>query len=121
MPRVEIDSLPPTSRTWLFGISPALNETQSRDLLRQVDAFLDEWAAHGAPPRLFAGRGPPPPHLQPDHGRSRGRRPGRRLAPQGGGGGDRGTAVGDGAGRGDWVVMNPDAPRRRGAGGSTPP
>ena len=49
MPRVDINSLPATSRTWLFGISPALNETQSRDVLQQVDAFLDEWAAHGAP------------------------------------------------------------------------
>src|SRR5438270_13057810 len=27
MPRVDIHSLPATSRTWLFGISPALNET----------------------------------------------------------------------------------------------
>jgi hypothetical protein len=49
MPRVDINSLPPTSRTWLFGISPALDETQSREVLQQVDAFLDEWAAHGAP------------------------------------------------------------------------
>jgi hypothetical protein len=49
MPRVDIDSLPPTSRAWLFGISPALNETQSREVLQQVDAFLDQWAAHGTP------------------------------------------------------------------------
>jgi hypothetical protein len=49
MSRVEIDSLPDTSKTWLFGISPSLNETQSRQLLQQVDQFLDEWAAHGTP------------------------------------------------------------------------
>lgn len=49
MSRVDIDSLPATSRTWLFGISPTLDETQSRQVLQQVDAFLDEWAAHGAP------------------------------------------------------------------------
>jgi hypothetical protein len=49
MSRVEIDSLPDTSKTWLFGISPSLNETQSRKLLQQVDQFLDEWAAHGTP------------------------------------------------------------------------
>ena len=49
MPRVDINSLPPTSRTWLFGISPALDETQSQQVLQQVDAFLDQWAAHGAP------------------------------------------------------------------------
>src|SRR3954453_17437514 len=49
MPRVDINSLPATSRTWLFGISPSLNEAQSRQLLQQVDHFLDEWAAHGTP------------------------------------------------------------------------
>src|SRR3954465_6359284 len=47
MSRVEIDSLPDTAKTWLFGISPSLDETQSRQLLQQVDQFLDEWAAHG--------------------------------------------------------------------------
>jgi hypothetical protein len=49
MPRVDIDSLPATSRTWLFGISPALDETRSRLVLQRVDEFLDQWAAHGAP------------------------------------------------------------------------
>ena len=49
MPRVDIASLPATSRTWLFGISPSLDETKSRRLLERVDQFLDEWAAHGAP------------------------------------------------------------------------
>jgi hypothetical protein len=49
MPRVDIAFLPETSRTWLFGISPALDETQSRRLLKTVDQFLDEWAAHGTP------------------------------------------------------------------------
>jgi len=49
MPRVDIAALPDTSKTWLFGISPSLDETQSRQVLQQVDDFLDEWAAHGAP------------------------------------------------------------------------
>ena len=49
MSRVEINSLPDTAKTWLFGISPSLDDTQSRQVLQQVDHFLDEWAAHGAP------------------------------------------------------------------------
>ena len=49
MPRVDITSLDDNAKTWLFGISPSLDEAQSRHLLQQVDHFLDEWAAHGAP------------------------------------------------------------------------
>jgi hypothetical protein len=49
MPKVDLSSLPDTARIWLFGISPSLNDTQSRQLLQQVDQFLDGWAAHGAP------------------------------------------------------------------------
>jgi len=49
MPRVDINSLPDSSKTWLFGISPSLNETQSGQLLQQVDQFLDAWAAHDNP------------------------------------------------------------------------
>jgi hypothetical protein len=49
MPRVDIAALPSTSRTWLFGISPALDETRSQRLLATVDQFLDQWAAHGTP------------------------------------------------------------------------
>jgi len=37
------------ARTWLFGISPSLDEPRSRRLLNTVDHFLDEWAAHGTP------------------------------------------------------------------------
>ena len=36
---------------WIFGISPALDADQSALLLRHVDAFLAEWAAHGTPIR----------------------------------------------------------------------
>lgn len=49
MPRINIDQLDDDARTWLFGISPSLDETQSRHLLTTVDHFLDEWAAHGTP------------------------------------------------------------------------
>ena len=47
--RVNIDQLSNNAHIWIFGISPALDEAQSATLLRQVDAFLDEWAAHGVP------------------------------------------------------------------------
>lgn len=47
--RVPIDQLSNNAHTWIFGISPALDEQKSTVLLRQVDAFLDGWAAHGVP------------------------------------------------------------------------
>ena len=49
MPRVNINDLSNDAATWVFGISPALDDEQSRVLLARVDAFLDQWAAHGAP------------------------------------------------------------------------
>lgn len=49
--RVNIDQLGNDAHIWIFGISPSLDEAQSATLLRQVDAFLDEWAAHGVPIR----------------------------------------------------------------------
>ncbi|HEV7238782.1 MAG TPA: hypothetical protein VGQ36_06040 [Thermoanaerobaculia bacterium] len=47
--RVNIDQLSNDAHIWIFGISPALDAPQSATVLRQVDAFLDEWAAHGVP------------------------------------------------------------------------
>ncbi len=49
MPRIDIDQLDGQAKTWLFGISPSLDEAQSQRLLKQVDSFLAEWAAHGTP------------------------------------------------------------------------
>ncbi|MEA2236877.1 MAG: hypothetical protein QOC81_1601 [Thermoanaerobaculia bacterium] len=49
MPRIDSSQLDGQARTWLFGISPALNDAQSATLLDRVDQFLDEWAAHGVP------------------------------------------------------------------------
>lgn len=43
-----MEQLDDHARTWLFGISPALNDEQSQKVLAHVDRFLDEWAAHGA-------------------------------------------------------------------------
>jgi len=49
MPRTELSTLPDDARIWMFGITPALDDAQSGVLLQQIDAFLDAWAAHGAP------------------------------------------------------------------------
>jgi hypothetical protein len=54
MPRIELSSLPDDAQTWVFGISPALDEPKSALLLGAVDAFLADWAAHGHP--IHAGR-----------------------------------------------------------------
>lgn len=47
--RVNIDQLSNNAHIWIFGISPALDAAQGATLLRHVDAFLDDWAAHGVP------------------------------------------------------------------------
>jgi hypothetical protein len=44
-----MDQLDDQARTWLFGISPSLDETQTQRLLERIDPFLDAWAAHGTP------------------------------------------------------------------------
>lgn len=49
--RVNIDQLSNDAHIWIFGISPALDAARSDVLLRQVDAFLDQWASHGTPIR----------------------------------------------------------------------
>jgi hypothetical protein len=54
MPRINISQLPDDSRIWIFGISPILDQSKSSRLLGAVDAFLDQWSAHGAP--IVSGR-----------------------------------------------------------------
>lgn len=49
--RIPIEQLSNNAHVWIFGISPSLDEAKSETVLRQVDAFLDEWAAHGVPIR----------------------------------------------------------------------
>lgn len=49
--RVPIDQLGNDAHAWIFGISPALDESKSNVLLQHVDAFLDKWASHGTPIR----------------------------------------------------------------------
>lgn len=49
--RVPIEQLSNNAHVWIFGISPSLDEAKKETVLRQVDTFLDEWAAHGVPIR----------------------------------------------------------------------
>lgn len=49
--RVNIDQLSNDAHVWIFGISPALDEGKGATLLRAIDGFLDQWAAHGVPIR----------------------------------------------------------------------
>jgi hypothetical protein len=51
MPRVAFDALPEHGRLWVFPLSRGLTVDEEQRLLAEVDAFLDEWAAHGAPLR----------------------------------------------------------------------
>lgn len=54
MPRVPITSLPDHARVWVFAAERPLEGPDREHLLADVDAFLDQWAAHGAP--LQCGR-----------------------------------------------------------------
>lgn len=54
MPHVAFDELPDHGRMWIFPAGRALTPDERAALLREVDAFLDGWAAHGAP--LRSGR-----------------------------------------------------------------
>lgn len=51
MPRVEFDQLPPNARVWIFASDRPLHEEEANILLEDVDAFLEQWKAHGAPLR----------------------------------------------------------------------
>jgi hypothetical protein len=47
--RVPIDQLSNDAHVWIFGISPALDAEKSAYVQRTVDAFLENWNAHGVP------------------------------------------------------------------------
>lgn len=49
MPLVQIEDLPDSARTWVFGADHDLDESAADLLLRDVDRFLAQWHAHGAP------------------------------------------------------------------------
>lgn len=54
MSRITFDDLPDHGRLWVFPASRGLAAAEASTLLAWVDAYLDEWTAHGAP--LRSGR-----------------------------------------------------------------
>jgi hypothetical protein len=54
MSLVRIEDLPDSSRAWVFGSDHGLDPSAEDLLLREVDRFLSQWHAHGAP--LTVGR-----------------------------------------------------------------
>jgi len=49
MPRLDIERLSDDATIWIFGITPPLDDEAASTVLRQVDVFLDQWAAHHVP------------------------------------------------------------------------
>jgi hypothetical protein len=47
MPLISFEQLPDDARVWIFGSSDLLDSTTTQQLLRDVDAWLAEWQAHG--------------------------------------------------------------------------
>lgn len=54
MPVVPFETLPDSSRVWVFGSDKQLTEEGTKALLAGVDIHLEDWKAHGAP--LTVGR-----------------------------------------------------------------
>jgi hypothetical protein len=51
MPIVPFDSLPDSSRIWVFGSDRPVTGGAAERLLGEVDRFLEQWRAHGEPLR----------------------------------------------------------------------
>jgi hypothetical protein len=51
MPVVHFDSLPVDARVWVFASDRPLQGADASLLLAEVDAWLEQWKAHGAPLR----------------------------------------------------------------------
>jgi hypothetical protein len=49
MPQIPFDDLPEHARLWVFAADRELSPEESDRLLAASDAFLGQWAAHGAP------------------------------------------------------------------------
>lgn len=49
MPLIQIEDLPDTSRAWVFGSDRTIDPSAEDLLLHEVDRFLAQWHAHGAP------------------------------------------------------------------------
>lgn len=51
MPVTKFSSLPANARVWVFACDRSVASHEARALLEQVDAYLAQWKAHGAPLR----------------------------------------------------------------------
>src|SRR5688572_1655972 len=51
MPVVDFSALPPQARVWVFASDRPLTGGEAETLLTEVDRFLAQWKAHGAPLR----------------------------------------------------------------------
>jgi hypothetical protein len=51
MPIVPFESLPDSSRIWVFGSDRPVTGAAAEQLLGEVDRFLESWRAHGEPLR----------------------------------------------------------------------
>lgn len=49
MPRISFDDLPDDARLWIFGSSDSISTDAQKEMLSAVDAWLDQWTAHGEP------------------------------------------------------------------------
>jgi hypothetical protein len=49
MSPVSFDQLPPEARLWIFAAERPLSETERARVLGEVDGFIGQWTAHGAP------------------------------------------------------------------------
>lgn len=49
MPVVPFETLPDSARVWVFGADQPLAEEATTQLLDEVDHYLADWKAHGAP------------------------------------------------------------------------
>ncbi len=50
---VEFNSLPDTSRVWIYQASRSFSEVELEEITKSLDEFLKEWTAHGS--QLQAG------------------------------------------------------------------
>lgn len=47
MARIELQSLPDDARTWIFGISPRVDNSGAAEVLGGVEQFIESWKSHG--------------------------------------------------------------------------
>jgi hypothetical protein len=49
MPIVDFGSLPDDARVWVYGSDRPMTADATREMQKEVEAFLKQWAAHGTP------------------------------------------------------------------------